>query len=422
MNRSWLPLSLLLFGALFPIRAQIPVQSETIVPPSDQVSESSARQELARALEKLGKLEAAKSELQKLLRIRPGDPFLYADLADVEAARGHARRSRDLYQQALSKSNQNRDLLLRYARQASTWGDFYLAERILRSHLAEHPRDVDAALDLASVLIGEEQYEAAEVEYRSLTREPRARQRAFIGLATSHLLKQDFHAVLPLTEEVLKVNPDQVEAISLRAEALRRLHRYDDAKKEFRQLSTLPAGRLSGWTGLGQVARAQRDEMAAEQYFRRAQESDPRDIRARYLLANKHQTSVEFARSIVGWPDLTAADLNTLAGLYAADRSLDSAIATYQAALNRDPDYFPARLGLAQSLATAHRYDQSIELLTRLQAEFPGNAKIVLALARVLSWSRRYDDAMRVYRDLTVLNPTDTVPPKEMARVATWRK
>jgi len=56
-----------------------------------------------------------------------------------------------------------------------------------------------------------------------------------------------------------------------------------------------------------------------------------------------------------------------------------------------------------------------------LHGEFPDNAKIILSLARVLSWSRRYDDAIRTYRELSALNPTDTVPRKEMARVATWR-
>src|SRR5258707_3937243 len=116
--------------------------------------------------------------------------------------------------------------------------------------------------------------------------------------------------------------------------------------------------------------------------------------------------------------DLTAADLTALAGLYAEDGHLDSAIPGYQAALAKDPDYFPARIAIAQALTTAHRYDESIELLSRLNDEFPDDAKIILSLARVLSWSRRYDDAIRTYRDLSALNPADTVPRTEMARVA----
>jgi tetratricopeptide (TPR) repeat protein len=422
MNRSWLQLLLLPFVPLLPARAQVPVQGETIVPPSDQVSEFDARQELVHVLRRLGKIEAAESELHKQLRIRPNDPFVLADLADLEAARGHFVRSRDLYQEALAKSKRTSELRLRYVRQAQSWGDFYLAETGLRGYLAEYPRDIDAALDLAGVLIAEQRYELAEGEYSSLTKQPKVRLRAFIGLANSRLLEQDFQAVLPLANEALKTEPNQVEALTLRAEALRRLQRDDEAKEDYRRLTTLPTGRLSGWIGLGRIARRQNDEASAEQYFRRALESDPEDITARYLLVNERVMGVDLVHQVRGWSRLTAAELNTLARLYAADGFLDFAIATYQTALAKDPDYFPARIELAQALATAHHYDQSIELLKRLQEEFPGNAKIGLALARVLSWSRRYDDALLTYRTLSAQNAADPVPLKEMARVATWSK
>jgi tetratricopeptide (TPR) repeat protein len=422
MNRGRLPFVLLLVGALFSARAQTPAEVETIVPPSDRVSEFNARQELVRVLRKLGRIEAAESELSRLLKIRPDDPALLADLADIEAARGHFVRSRDLYEHALSKCSNAPEMRLRYARQARSWGDFYLAERALRTYLGQHPQDIDATLDLAGVLIAEQQYEAAEAEYKLLAKKPGARQRALIGLATGRFLEKDFRAVLPYADAVLNTNPEQVEALTLRAEALHRLHRYDEAEADFRRLSSLPGGRVTGWIGLGRLARAQKDETRAEGYFRRAQESDSRDIRTRYLLAGENVMEAEFVRGMVASQGVTAADLNALAGLYAEDGHLDSAIAVYQAALAKDPEYFPANIGLAQTLATARRYSESIEILTRLQDQFPDDAKIVLSLARVLSWSRRYDDALRTYRSLSELNPADTVPRKEMARVATWSK
>jgi len=422
MTRGQFPLALLLVALLVSARAQTSAEIETIVPPSDQVSEFNARQELVRVLRKLGKIEAAESEVRRLLKIRPNDPVLLSDLADIEAARGHFVRSRDLYQGALSKSGNDPELRLRYARQARSWGDFYLAEKVLRAYLREHPQDTEARMDLAGVLIAEQQYEMAEAEYRPLTKKPGARQRAFIGLATGRLLEKDFQAVLPYADVVLSTNPEQIEALTLRAQALLGLHRYDEAKEDFRRLSLLPKSRASGWIGLGRLARAQRDEASAETYFRRVQESDSGDIRTRYLLAGENATEPTFVRRVVASRGVTAADLNTLAGLYAEDGRLDSAITIYQAALTKDPEYFPARIALAQVLATDHRYGESIDLLTRLRDEFPDDAKIVLSLARFLSWSRRYDDAIRTYRELTALNPADTVPRKEMARVATWSK
>src|SRR5258705_4639333 len=192
MTRGQFPLALLLVRALFSARAQTSAEIETIVPPSDQVSEFNARQELVRVLRKLGKIEAAEGELRRLLKIRPNDPLLLSDLADIEGARGHFVRSRDLYQVALAKSGNDPELRLRYARQARSWGDFYLAEKVLRAYLREHPQDIDARMDLAGVLIAEQQCEMAEAEYRPLTKKPGARQRAFIGLATARLLEKDF--------------------------------------------------------------------------------------------------------------------------------------------------------------------------------------------------------------------------------------
>jgi tetratricopeptide (TPR) repeat protein len=421
MNRRRFSLALLLLVlSLVSARTQTSTDVETIVPQSDQVSELAARQELVRVLRKLGKIETAESELHRLLEIRPNDPVLLADLADIEAARGHFVRSRDLYRKALSKGANAAELRLRYARQSRSWGDFYLAEKELRARLIEHPTDIDAAFDLAGVLVAEQRYEAAGGEYRSLAKTPGTRSRALIGLATVRLLEKDFRAVLPYADAVLKTNSEQIEALNLRAEALLKLHRYDEAKEDFRRLTILRSGQISGWIGLGRAARAQKDEAGAEAYFRRAQEAGARNITTRYLLAGEH--AGEGGRRGLKWSDLTVAELNTLAELCAGDGRLDSAIAFYQAALAKDPEYFPARMGLAQALASAHRYNESIDILIRLQDEFPSDAKINLSLARVLSWSRRYAEAIRAYRDLTTLNPADTVPRKEMARVATWSR
>jgi tetratricopeptide (TPR) repeat protein len=120
--------------------------------------------------------------------------------------------------------------------------------------------------------------------------------------------------------------------------------------------------------------------------------------------------------------NLSAVDLNTVAGLCAADGRLDYEIAFYQKALAADPEYFSARIGLAQALSTAHRYDESIKILRQLRHEFPGDSKVILTLARALSYARRYDESRKVYLELISANPGDTVPRKEMARVANWSK
>jgi tetratricopeptide (TPR) repeat protein len=233
MNRSRFPLCLLLAGVLSTARAEPlagaepPAGAETIVTPNDQVSAADARQELVRVLRNLGRPLAAEAEIRKLLESRPNDPTLLADVADLEATRGHFARSKMLYERALSSSGNGLEMRLRYARQAQSWGDFYQSERLFRAYLREHPKDTDAMLGLAGVLIAEQRYEAAEGEYRALAKNPAGKQKALIGLANCCLLKKDYQAVLPLTDAVLETHPDQIEALNLRGEALRSLGRYD---------------------------------------------------------------------------------------------------------------------------------------------------------------------------------------------------
>ena len=417
MNRG--PVLVYLF-CLFSAGMLPGVEPETIVPPADQVSEFDARRELANVLRKLGKIEAAETQLRKLQQMQPNNAGITADLADLETLRGHFASSRELYERALAESSNSTEIRLRYARQARSWGDFYLAERIFRTYLKDHPHDVDVAQELATVLIGEQQFEPAEGVYLGLSKSPAVHEKALVGLATARSLEQDYSGVLPYTDAVLKIDPDQIDALNMWGEALRRLRRYDEAKEPFQRLTSIPGGQRVGWIGLGRVARSQNDDVTAERFFRRAQASDPSDITAAYFAAGKLIDS--FLSTYPRRHNLGAADLSTLAGVCASDGRIEDAISFYQKALAKDPEYFPARIGLAEVLGTAHRYDDSIKILNRLRQEFPGDSKILITLARELSYARRFDQSRQVYLELISANLADMVPRKEMARIATWNK
>ena len=417
MNRG--PILLYLF-CLFSAGTLPGVEPETIVPPTDQVSEFDARRELANVLRKLGKIEAAETQLRKLQQMQPNNAGITADLADLETLRGHFASSRELYERALAESSNSTEIRLRYARQARSWGDFYPAERIFRTYLQDHPYDVDAAQELATILIGEQQFESAEGVYLGLSKSPAVHEKALVGLATARSLEQDYNGVLPYTDAVLKIDPDHIDALNMRGEALRRLRRYDEAKEPFQRLTSIPGGQRAGWIGLGRIARSQNDDVTAERCFRRAQASDPSDITAAYFAAGKQIDS--FLSTYPPRHNLGVAELSTLAEVCASDGRIDDAISFYQKALAKDSEYFPARIGFAEALGTAHRYDESIKILNRLRQEFPGDSKILITLARELSYARRYDQSRQVYLELISANLADMVPRKEMARIATWNQ
>jgi tetratricopeptide (TPR) repeat protein len=108
--------------------------------------------------------------------------------------------------------------------------------------------------------------------------------------------------------------------------------------------------------------------------------------------------------------------------LTAAGGDYREAVVIYQAALDQDPQCFPARLELAELLGIDHQYGHSLAMLQSLAADFPGNSKILISLARVLAWSKHYDQGIEVYQQMHQLNPADPVPVREMARAAAWGK
>ena len=80
------------------------------------------------------------------------------------------------------------------------------------------------------------------------------------------------------------------------------------------------------------------------------------------------------------------------------------------------------RIGQAEALAGEQRYEEAIQFLTRLRAEYPGDPKVILALARVLSWSHRFNESIQTYAELGRMTPGNPTVWKEMARVAIWDK
>ena len=87
----------------------------------------------------------------------------------------------------------------------------------------------------------------------------------------------------------------------------------------FGHLSTLAGGRRDGWIGLGRVARAQKDERSATEYFRRALALSAEDVTARYLLAGEDLPDVTLLQEMRMRRNLPVAEMTTLAGLYESD-------------------------------------------------------------------------------------------------------
>lgn len=378
---------------------------------------------LAHALAATGRAMEAVSTIRALLETYPEDGDLVAELADLEAAAGHAARCRELYLKALSLSGENEKLLLRYAAQMNLWGDFYRVESIYRNYLDAHPGDVDVSLKLGWLLASAQRYEEAEGMYLEMLRQNPQSEKALLDLARLKLLGKDFGRSLLYTERLLEMAPQNREGLFLRGEALFQAGRYEEALPVYKLLADMEPQRARGLLAAGRIWLKKGHPDEAGKSFEAALRREPHDIGVLFWMAGRDKTiSSDFQNGLLEPGKESPSQLTEWAQLCASQGHNHAAISLYEEALRRDPESFPARMGLAEILAVDHQYDRSSEILAALASEFPETSKILITQARVLGWSKHYDRSIEIYDHVCRLNPADPVPRKEKARTAAWGK
>jgi tetratricopeptide (TPR) repeat protein len=379
--------------------------------------------ELAQVLMWTGSLDESFTILENAYRRDPGNSSAAAAYADIQCSLGHARVCRDLYLKALALSPERTELKLRFADKMNMWGDFYKAEALYREYLAgthEEYQFINATLSLARTLANAQRYEESEDVYHSLIMKgpDRAKPQALQGLAETKYSEKRFEDSERYSRQALAIRPDNSEAMRTLANSLVYLRRFDEARAVF---ATMPG--LEPRVETGRTYLKEKNYTKAQRAFESVLSADPQNIPAAFYATFPDTARTRgLVTTIVNDRSASAAALTTWGSLYASQGFFAEAIDCFKAALTRDPDYFPARMALAETLGSDRRYDGSIAAYKELNREFPQDSKILISLARVLAWSRRYNESIAVYREVRALNPADPVPYREMARTAMWAK
>lgn len=430
-----------------------------------------AGMELADVLNRLREPDAAQMQLERLLAAHPNHSGVLQRLAELEASRGHASASRSHFEKAIALEPQNDGLKLAYARAMFLWGDFYRIERIYQALLQKDPEDVPLRLNLAEVLVSSQRYEEAEGIYERLRLEGLDPGRYGLEMARLHERKKDVAKALGAIDRVLSMpsrpsswDPPKktlseaaesehrwsASALALKADLLARIGRIEEAEACIAALMGNPSTELTAWTTSAKLyhklalsgkapwkkareAAARAMQLAALQHpdlasLFKAEEGSilgqlPRElIPIRYADPGQRVFDADFLEHLLNEPQPDPLDLCAWAERYTEDGRPDMAWRIYARAVEIDPACFPARLGLAETLAFDHRYTESLEILESLCKEEPDHGKLWITYARVLSWDKQYERAIDAYDRIHDVNPTDPTPIRESARVAVWAK
>lgn len=398
-----------------------------------------AHLEIVRLYARTGQGELALKRAEELARQFPEDPHILLELATQQANVGHAARARNRFLEALRLTDHQEEASLVYANQMKQWGDFYGSEALYQAHLERHPEDTETLLNLAQVLASAQNHARAEGIYLRLLLQERETDRAMLGLARNRLQQGDLQGAVTWVDEWfakagkqsdLPPHPEdralaslQAQAQAIQGEALVRLNELDRAFKTYQQLFLLPGAEARGLLGQGKIHQLQNDREAAMACFSIAHQWDPEDLDIRYHFLGEDQViSKAFLDDLLKDPNLKPMDLVRWGQIYARYGHYERALACFQDAVTRDPDCFPARLALAETLGIAHQYSRALEELKDLAQNFPGNVRVWITYARVLAWSGRHEEALEAYETIHAFQPADPLPRIEAARTATWGK
>ena len=384
--------------------------------------------ELAQVLMWTGNVDESYRIIRDVCRREPRNADAMVVYADITCGMGHLRACRDLYAGALAISPERVDLKLRFADKMNMWGDFYKAEALYREYLAGTPeqyRQINAALSLARTLASSQRYEESEDVYRSLiARGPEAvKPQALAGLAETKYLEKNFEESVKYSRQALAMKPDNGGAMRTLASSLMFLGRPDEARSVFETMSVQPGMGPEARIEIGRAYLKEKNYKQADRSFESILSADPKNIPAAFYTTLPDPARTKgLVAAVLNDTAVSAPSLTTWGGLYASQGFFGEAIECFKTALKRDPEYFPARMALAETLGSDRRYEESIALYKEMNREFPADPKILIGLARVLAWSRRYHESIAGDRGVRGLNPSDPVPYREMARTAMWAK
>lgn len=356
------------------------------------------------------------------LKINPFNLELLVATAQGEVASGHAQEARNLFHIALDLSGGHDAILIDYADGMMMWGDFYKAEEIYRNALLKYPTSLDLFFKLAWSLEGPQRYEEAMDIYSKLLSWCSNDPKMLEALTRLKIQENDFDQAHEIVDVLLQIKPNNPKYLQLKAEILFKKRLYCESISIFNEFKNNRKYGVHAYVGMGRAYQKLGQDEDAQVAFQTAYIIDPKDIEAQFYFAGKSVGEDAFVQNIICYHALIPQDLNEWANVYMQNALPEIALILYSASLELDSKYFPAKIGMAESLSILSFYNHALEIYQELLQIFPQNAKLMLAIARMYAWDKKYDTAIGIYDRIIDLNPLDPVPYREKARTALWNK
>ncbi|MTI45772.1 tetratricopeptide repeat protein [Roseibium hamelinense] len=217
--------------------------------------------------------------------------------------------------------------------------------------------------------------------------------------AIAHETKGEDDKALAAYLSALELAPEDTEIAYRTAVSLLRSGFLDEAVSQLRRIVFADPEHVSARASLGNCQLLMEDYETAETNFLEVLKAAPDNRNALYGLASVYlktgraQDAEKPAAHLVEIMPGSAPALSLYAASKAHDPQASAAVAAFRKALQIDPDYRPALLGLSHVLKRRQRIDEAIDLADRAIALKPKEMDGLLARGDALQTAGRLEEA-----------------------------
>ena len=215
---------------------------------------SPARFILAKQLYRSERLGEAEALLSDLTTRSAQSPIYWLYLGRTKTAQNAPDDAYDAHKQAYDLYPESGKVTIEYARSLRALGQSQNAIEVLLTYLEEKPKESRALIALADFYDMDGNLERAEQIYKLVHDQQTDSYDTATKLAIVQLRANRVRAALSTLDRVIEQNPSETQVRLLRADALQKLGRYEDAAIEYERVLKLDANNETAKSALVQLA------------------------------------------------------------------------------------------------------------------------------------------------------------------------
>lgn len=303
-------------------------------------------------------------------------------------------------------------------------GDVNNAMSELQSVVTAKPNNFVARFNLGRAHFARQEYEQARQEFDAAIQIRPDYMPARLAQIQVSLLRGDTDAALRQADATIRIAPNNIEAEVMKAAALQRLQRYDDARAILDTMLAKQPKQVDALLELGVLDLNQKKLKDAEDVFRRAWDANPNNLRGllgesrAYLMDNQPDKSVQLVADEVQKRPQALELQRELGNAEMNAAQYDKAITTFQSLLAKLSDQKQqANIWTLMGEAYLRKGDrqQSINSLEKAHQDTPNNTALTTNLGMLYEMQNKPDVARKYYKMAIDTDPNNALALNNLA-------